>query len=87
MQVSWIERSTCSEEQYGEAAANFTDMSDSSDDVGLHLEASPAGKHVAHVAVRRSGPSGPQPRPSAKASAPASPSAKHRPVRRDLEVT
>jgi len=67
--------------------ASLAGMSDSSDDDGLHLEASPAGKHVAHMAVRRSGPSGSQPRPSAKASAPASPSAKHRPVRRDLDVT
>ena len=60
--------------------ASLAGMSDSSDDDGLYLEASPAGKHVAHMAVRRSWPSGSQPRPSAKASAPASSSAEHRPV-------
>jgi len=42
---------------------------------------------VAHMAVRRSWPSGSQPRPSAKASAPASSSAEHRPVPRDFGVT
>ena len=67
--------------------ANRADMSDRSDDDALHLEASPAGKHVAHMAVRRSEPKSSQPRPSAKASASTSSGGDHRPVPWDLDVT
>ena len=41
---------------------------------------------MAHVAVRRSWPSGSQPRPSAKASASSFINAEHRPVPRDFGV-
>ena len=64
--------------------ANLANISDRSDDDGLHLEASPAGKHVARIAVRRSEPKSSQPRPSAKASASTSSSTDHRPVPTDL---
>ena len=62
--------------------ANLADMSDRSDDDALHLEASPAGKHVAHMAVRRSEPKSSQPRPSASTSS----GGDHRPVPWDLDV-
>ena len=64
--------------------ANLANISDRPDDDGLHLVASPAGKHVARNAVRRSEPKSSQPRPSAKASASTSPSTDHRPVPTDL---